>query len=104
LAVQNYKERVVYPSGSLIATPEQFAMLIMGDVGFDVILDFNVGDKLITDEGVVVRRKDENLYTLCGHATKAEVNTLFNEQLPVDLSAMLYNIAEENLGSITLVH
>ena len=103
MAVQNYKERVVYPSGMLNATPEQFAKLVMGEVGFSLTLDFAVGEKIILDEGVMIYRKGENSYKLVGTSDKVVKNESFDERLPVDLSDILDGILEMQLGSVTLL-
>ena len=103
MAVQNYKERVVYPSGALNATPEQFARLVMGDIGISLTLDFEVGEKIITDDGVMIYRKGETSYKLVGTSDKVVKNESFDERLPVDLSDILDDILEMQLGSVTLL-
>lgn len=103
MACQNYKERVVYPCGALQATPEQFAELIMGDLGVNLTLDFEVGGKLITESGVVIYRKSETRYNLWGSADKIVLNKPFDEKLPVDLSDLLDDIIESHLGTVTLL-
>ena len=80
MALQNYHERVVFPTAVLNATPLEIGRLVMS---MDVWLELE--RKTILDSGVVVYRNGDS-YRLVGSEDEIVHNKVFEELLPADLS------------------
>ena len=91
MALQNYSERVVYPSLSIVASPLQIGQLVMQ---MDVELDMD--RKTILDEGPVVYRSGNN-YRIIGSSEEIVCDSKFDEDVPLDLSMMISRASNLNL-------
>jgi hypothetical protein len=95
MALQNYRERVVFPTAVLKATPLEVGRLVMS---MDVWLELE--RKTILDSGVMIYRHDD-MYRLIGNADEIVHHKQFEELIPADLSEFINKAS--NLGlSITL--
>jgi hypothetical protein len=102
MALQNYREREVFPCGSLHANAAQFAELVMGSLGTCLTLDLKIGEKIILDDGLIIYRRGEQRYTLRGTSEVIVINEPFDEEVPSDLSNFLNRIINQRLGSVVL--
>lgn len=92
MALQNYKERVIYPSILLTATPSQMGMLVMG---MDVQLELE--RKTLLDDGVVIYRNGM-LYRCIGNSDEIVCDGYFDEDIPLDLSRFISKAKSLNLS------
>ena len=97
----HYRERRVFPNACLEATPEQFAEFAMGCKR--TIIDMPIGDKIIIDTGLVVKRTAETSYTLYAFSEKIVYNDYAGLYLPEDLSLAIERINRESLGEVSLI-
>ena len=83
MVLQNYRERVIFPTAVFTATPLDIGRLVMST---DVWLELE--RKTILESGVVIYR-DGNSYRLIGNEDEIVHNTIFEELLPADLSNLI---------------
>ena len=83
MALQNYRERVIFPTAVFVATPLDIGRLVMS---MEVWLELE--RKTILESGVVIYR-DGNSYRLIGSADETVHNTIFEVLLPSDLSNLV---------------
>ena len=62
-----------------------------------------IGDKIIIDTGLVVKRTAETSYTLYAFSEKIVYNDYAGLYLPEDLSLAIERINRESLGEVSLI-
>jgi hypothetical protein len=100
MALQNYHQRRIFPTAILVTTPERFGEFVMKCKRTTVDLD--IGEKIITNDGLVIVRKTTDHYILRGYDENVIHNNRFDEDLPRDLASAIDEIHSRQLGSITL--
>lgn len=83
MALQGYRERVLYPSVTIQATFREIGLLVMG---LDVELELE--RKTVLDDGLVIYR-NLNKYRIVGNSDEIVCDTLFDEDMPLDLSRFI---------------